>query len=53
MAFFRGAQLSFVEYASWAVMIKNSDYDSNLPTASYSDLWSAQRFVYRFKFARQ
>ena len=31
-------RLSFVEYASWAVMIKNSDYDSNLPTASYSDL---------------
>ena len=31
-------RLSFVEYVSWAVMIKNSDYDSNLPTASYSDL---------------
>jgi hypothetical protein len=31
-------RLSFTDYASWAVMIKNSDYDSNLPTASYSDL---------------
>ena len=31
-------RLSFVEYVSWAVLIKNSDYDSNLPTASYSDL---------------
>ena len=31
-------RLSFNDYASWAVMIKNSDYDSNLPTASYSDL---------------
>ena len=31
-------RLSFVEYVSWAVMIKNSDYDSTLPTASYSDL---------------
>ena len=31
-------RLAFTDYASWAVMIKNSDYDSNLPTASYSDL---------------
>ena len=31
-------RLSFMEYVSWAVMVKNSDYDSNLPTASYSDL---------------
>ena len=31
-------RLLFTDYASWAVMIKNSDYDSNLPTASYSDL---------------
>ncbi len=31
-------RLSLNDYASWAVRIKNSDYDSNLPTASYSDL---------------
>ena len=31
-------RLSLTDYASWAVKIKNSDYDSNLPTASYSDL---------------
>ena len=31
-------RFSFTDFASWAVMIKNSDYDSNLPTASYSDL---------------
>ena len=31
-------RLSFTDYASWAVIIKNSDYDSTLPTASYSDL---------------
>ena len=31
-------RLSLTDYASWAVRIKNSDYDSNLPTASYSDL---------------
>ncbi|MAA85705.1 MAG: hypothetical protein CME46_08300 [Halieaceae bacterium] len=32
------ARLSVTQYLSWALMIKNSDYDSNLPTASYSDL---------------
>ena len=31
-------RLLITEYASVAVHIKNSDYDSNLPTASYSDL---------------
>ena len=31
-------RLSLTDYASWAVTIKNSDYDSNLRTASYSDL---------------
>ena len=31
-------RLLLTDYASWAVKIKNSDYDSNLPTASYSDL---------------
>ena len=31
-------RVSFTQYASVAVTIKNSDYDSNLPTASYSDL---------------
>ena len=31
-------RLSLTDYVSWAVKIKNSDYDSNLPTASYSDL---------------
>ena len=34
------AELRFLitEYASVSVHVKNSDYDSNLPTASYSDL---------------
>ncbi len=32
------ARLSLTQHLSWALMIKNSDYDSNLPTASYSDL---------------
>jgi len=31
-------RLLITEYASVSVHIKNSDYDSNLPTASYSDL---------------
>ncbi len=31
-------RLLFTEYASVSLYIKNSDYDSNLPTASYSDL---------------
>ena len=31
-------RVSFTQYASVAVTVKNSDYDSNLPTASYSDL---------------
>ena len=31
-------RLLITEYASVSVHVKNSDYDSNLPTASYSDL---------------
>ena len=31
-------RLLITEYASVSVHLKNSDYDSNLPTASYSDL---------------
>ena len=31
-------RLLMTEYASISVHVKNSDYDSNLPTASYSDL---------------
>jgi len=31
-------RLLITEYASISVHVKNSDYDSNLPTASYSDL---------------
>ena len=31
-------RLLVTEYASVSVHVKNSDYDSNLPTASYSDL---------------
>jgi len=30
--------LLFTDFASVAIHLKNSDYDSNLPTASYSDL---------------
>ena len=32
------ARLLFTDFASVAIHLKNSDYDSNLPTASYSDL---------------
>ena len=32
------ARLLFTDFASVAIYLKNSDYDSNLPTASYSDL---------------
>jgi len=31
-------RLLFTDFASVAIHLKNSDYDSNLPTASYSDL---------------
>ena len=31
-------RLLITEYASVSVHLKNSDFDSNLPTASYSDL---------------
>ena len=31
-------RLAFTDFASLAIHLKNSDYDSNLPTASYSDL---------------
>ena len=31
-------RLAFTDFASVAIHLKNSDYDSNLPTASYSDL---------------
>jgi len=32
------ARLSLSQYASVALTLRNADYDSNLPTASYSDL---------------
>ena len=31
-------RFAFTDFASVAIHLKNSDYDSNLPTASYSDL---------------